>query len=1102
MQKNFSLRTILLLTFIISFVLCGGVFFIFFRNPLELLALFAALGVFAALAYLAFYRALVLPMQTLTHNLDLSAKNGGNSLAACVGSREFNALCRSMNTLFQRLQHSQLSMDVLQHIVDGIDAYIYVSDPETDEILFINKKMAAHYGIAGKAVGQICWKVLQSGFTERCSFCPNHKLALEPDAAVVWEEHSTVTGQYYQNTDCLINWTGGKKVHLQHSVDITPVKMAEAALKKRLEQQELMSAISQIFISTAGVDDLIQQALKMTGEFMGVSKVMVARSNVEGATLDFEYAWYNEAYPVTRLENRSFPFEDGELVHDTFLKEQASYLACSDVSQQTQFAFMLPFGVKAVLAAPLMVDGGFWGILSCDDCLRHRTWDDSDIQLVRLIASIISAAIDRGRTEEQLARMSAVVESAPILVAYVNERGDLEYFNRGFLAATGFTGEEMLREGLRQVLSPAHFRHLVSNTLPGVVQAGSGTFEFPIVRKDKEERLLNAYAFRIGQHSAGIGVMAEDITEKRRMETDLRLAKEQAEQSSRAKGEFLSRMSHEMRTPMNAIIGMTSIAKASADVHKKEYCLEKISDASNHLLGVINDILDMSKIEANKFELSSSEFSLEKMLMRVVNVVNFRVDEKRQSLVLDIAPDVPRAIVADDQRLAQVITNLLSNAIKFTPEAGRITLGIRKTEDLGGADGIVSVDGACGADGVDDACGADGVDGACGIVGADGADPAGPADGVYGPCGVVGLRFEVKDTGIGITAEQQSRLFRSFEQADGGTSRKFGGTGLGLAISKSIVELMGGEIWVESAEGAGSTFIFTMRAQRGSRQFEDSLLPEINLDNLHLLAVDDAPEVREYFTHFATELGIDCKVAADGDEALRLFDENINHPFDLVFVDWKMPGMNGIELTRKIRGRFGEKIVVIMISATEWNEIEADARAVGVDSFVPKPLFASVLVDCIKHSLAPAMQENNLRAESSQAALAGLFEGHKILLAEDVEINREIVLSLLEPTGLQIDCVENGREAVDAFSRNPEGYGLIFMDIQMPEMDGFEATRRIRALDLPRAADIPVIAMTANVFREDVEKSLASGMNDHVGKPLNLDEVVNKLQKYLQSGRG
>jgi signal transduction histidine kinase len=392
---------------------------------------------------------------------------------------------------------------------------------------------------------------------------------------------------------------------------------------------------------------------------------------------------------------------------------------------------------------------------------------------------------------------------------------------------------------------------------------------------------------------------------------ELESALEKAQAASLAKTNFLSNMSHEIRTPMNAIIGMTMIGKTAEDLVKKNYAFGKIEGAANHLLGIINDILEMSKIEAGKFELIFVEFNLEKLLQKVVNIISYPVDEKRQKFTLYLDENIPQFLIGDEQRLAQVITNLLSNAVKFTPEEGSIHLDARLERS---------------------------------------------ENDMYT------LKFTVKDTGIGISAEQKARLFTSFEQAEKTTSRKFGGTGLGLAISKRIVELMDGTIWIESELGQGAAFFFTVRIKGSGKYIEAN-----------------------------------------------------DSPLD----------------------------------------------------------------------------------KTTEPVQTKTFPGRCLLLAEDVDINREIVLELLNPLQLEIDCAVNGVEAVEKFTAQPERYDLIFMDLQMPEMDGYEATRLIRALDLPNAKEIPIVAMTANVFREDIEKCLEAGMNDHVGKPLDLDDVLKKLTFYL-----
>jgi len=387
---------------------------------------------------------------------------------------------------------------------------------------------------------------------------------------------------------------------------------------------------------------------------------------------------------------------------------------------------------------------------------------------------------------------------------------------------------------------------------------------------------------------------------------ELTAAKNEANQAALAKGTFLSNISHEIRTPLNAIIGMATIGKSSNDINRIHYALGRINDAGSHLLKIINDVLDMSKIESGKFALSMDEFGVKKVINLAASLVALPAEEKKQGLAIYVDDNIPPVLIGDDQRLVQVVANILGNAVKFTPEHGHIGLNARL---LGEKDGFCTI------------------------------------------------QIEIADTGIGMSQEQQRNLFQAFHQAESNTSRKFGGTGLGLSISKNIVNMMGGKIWVESEPGKGTTFAFTVQLRRGNP-----------------LSAEKTP------------------------------------------------------------------------------------------------------------------------AEPDMAA----FHGRRVLIAEDIEINREIIMAFLEPTGVKTVFAGNGAEAVRVFGESPGAYDIIFMDVQMPEMDGFEATRRIRALDETRAKTIPIIAMTANVFREDIEKCLDAGMSDHVGKPMNAHDVFAVMRKHLE----
>jgi signal transduction histidine kinase/CheY-like chemotaxis protein len=518
---------------------------------------------------------------------------------------------------------------------------------------------------------------------------------------------------------------------------------------------------------------------------------------------------------------------------------------------------------------------------------------------------------------------------------------------------------------------------------------------------------------------------------------------EEAKNAGKAKSDFLSNMSHEIRIPMNTVIGMTSIAIAANSVERKDYALAKILDASNHLMGIVNDVLDMSKIEANMLELSPVTFVFEDMLKKVVNINNFRIIEKKHKFAVCIDQNIPYKLICDDQRLIQVITNLISNAVKFTPTGGMIIL----SADLVGMDGTA-----------------------------------------------LEIMFKVSDTGVGISETQQTRMFLPFEQAENSTARKYGGTGLGLSITKRIVELMGGDIFVSSKINEGSVFVFTVMAEMAEEEDER---PQISAgkatEDIRILMIDRDSFMRDYIADLAAHYNIHCTTAISSENALELLAKG--ERFDLCFMDWYMLKREDIALARRIPEINGAGSLVIIMSSYGWQVAEAEAKAVGVERFLPKPVFPSGFVECINMSIG---SDGSGKKQNEDTDKTDSFKGFRALLAEDMDINREIIKAVLEPTQLEIDCAENGAEAVRMYGQDPARYNIIFMDIQMPEMDGFDATRAIRALPHECAKTIPIIAMTANVFKEDVENCFAAGMDGHLGKPLDFNLILQTLHRHLR----
>jgi len=643
----------------------------------------------------------------------------------------------------------------------------------------------------------------------------------------------------------------------------------------------------------------------------------------------------------------------------------------------------------------------------------------------------------------------AILEEGRDFVRIFDMSGNILYSNPGVYKMTGYDPafEPPTSE---QLYTPAHLAAVRSKGYKALKKKGYWIARGELIHRDGTLIPIEHTMTSItddNDETFLVATIIRDITVFIEHEKKLEEAKRAAEAASVAKSEFLSRMSHEIRTPMNAIIGMISIGMDADDVLRKNYCFSKADTAAKHLLDLINDILDMSKIEADKLELSYCEMDFEKTLKDITSIINVRAANKQLHFIVNLDTSVPAYILSDELRLSQVITNLLTNAIKFTPEDGTVVLDITKVKESG--DDIV-------------------------------------------------IQISVSDSGIGISEEQQQRLFKSFNQADAGIAQKYGGTGLGLAICKRIVELLGGDIWLESELGVGSKFAFTFNAKKIDKAPQKNSLKDISLRNLHILSVDECAATREYFIHTMEGLNIDCDVSSNGHEAIEMINSAKENPYNIFFIDWKMSDMDGIELTQHIKKVCGKEVPVIMTSAHDCTNFEKDALAAGVTLFVSKPLFSSTLVDAINI----CMGETQIHDEEIHKDFANrhdVFSKYTILIAEDIEINREIMSAVLEDTGVKIDYAENGKLAVSMFCEHPDKYSLILMDINMPELNGYEATRQIRALDIEKARNVPIIAMTANVFKDDIDKCIESGMNDHTGKPICANELFDKLCKYLRT---
>ncbi|WP_087016296.1 response regulator [Thaumasiovibrio subtropicus] len=643
------------------------------------------------------------------------------------------------------------------------------------------------------------------------------------------------------------------------------------------------------------------------------------------------------------------------------------------------------------------------------------------------------------RVLEQSLLNKEILDATPNPMYCLDPEGKYLTINARFADLVGMFEVDIIGQSPETLFNEEIGAHFNESKAILLAEPGSNrfTFDLPIGEETRNMTVYEATFLSAEGRVAGIVGLLHDLTEQTQMEIALREAKETADDMSRAKGEFLANMSHEIRTPMNAILGMAHLA-LNADLNDTQHrYVSRINDSAKSLLGIINDILDFSKIEAGKLAIEHIDYILDDVMDNVATIVAFKAQEKSLEFLFDIDPAIPPALIGDPLRLGQVLVNLCGNAIKFT-EHGEIVVSVKlnRRQD----DNVV-------------------------------------------------LDFSVRDTGIGISDEKQASLFNAFSQADGSITRRFGGTGLGLSISKHLVELMGGEIRVESKEGRGSNFTFSVVCGLQEMKIREIFQPVASLSNKRVLVVDDNDSARYIMLSLLNAMHFDTEAVASGAEALATLEtEN----FDMIFVDWNMPGLNGVETIKKITEQPHKSMPKIFMVTAYGREVGLNAEIENlVDGLIIKPVNPSNLLDAIMDAYGLVDLAKHTKP-ANQYELPQ-FDGQTLLLVEDNETNQEVAKGVLEAVGLNIDIADNGLIALEKLEK--QTYEMVLMDMQMPVMDGITATKKIRLN--AKHQDLVILAMTANAMQVDVERCLDAGMNDHIAKPLDIHQLYAKLSAYI-----
>lgn len=841
--------------------------------------------------------------------------------------------------------------------------------------------------------------------------------------------------------------------------DITEAREAELEKQHRDQLAAVSNDIAQILLDAtpADFDNRIWEAFDRLGKASRVDRVYVWRNHLEGDVMQTTqlYEWSPGVEPQQgNALTVGIPVQAvGATWFETLSSGRCINSLVRDLPEPIR-EHLAAQQILSILVAPILFNGTLWGFVGFDDCSNERVWKDSEITILCSMAMMIASSIKRNIAENALQSerqtLNQIFMSSPIGVVITREDRIL-HCNARFSELTqllpGKTIQEMYLE--------SESRQKILNELQ---EQGEVVNEYMQIKRqdgDLRDILITVRNICFAGQSALASWIA-DITPLKKTEAELRLARDLAEEATKTKGEFLARMSHEIRTPINAILGMTYLCLQTDLSDKQRDYLDKTHTATTNLLGIIDDILDFSKIEAQRLELEETPFRLSDVLGEVSDLLEIKANEKGLDLSFQIGENVHNNLIGDPLRLRQILTNLLNNAVKFTDQ-GKILLHVENLSET-----------------IDD------------------------MDSNTEPR-FYRLKFSVQDSGIGMTDNQLERIFAPFTQADGSTTRKYGGTGLGLVISRNLVELMGGQIGVSSEPGVGTTFYFTAVFKRASDLIE--LKNRIDFAQLRVLVVDDDPTTREILSQYIRSFDMRVETVEHGlaaVEALSSATEE-NDPFEILLIDWKMPRMDGTETIRRIRKDRNIRVPmqIVMISSFDRNECIRQSRSLGISGFLVKPISRNDLKEAMFYAISENhdVQSNDGKPGGRDDGTKSSIKGARILLVEDNKVNQMVASELLQMLGVELTVANNGLEAIEEVMN--KDFDLVLMDVQMPIMDGLEATRKIRELKASEPRRLPVLAMTANAMDSDYQKSLEVGMDDHLTKPINPERLRQALESWI-----